>query len=67
MVKGLFDTGEIRERAKYIEFCDELSEQISINSGVDIDKASITKVRNVDLNLADPEVGGIVEERLKKT
>ncbi|MGL9717768.1 MAG: hypothetical protein ACR5K9_03610, partial [Wolbachia sp.] len=60
-VKELFDTDEMRERAKSIELYDELL-KVSRGEGVDIGEDFITKVRDTDLNSIDQEIRDIVEE-----
>ncbi|WP_264723490.1 ankyrin repeat domain-containing protein [Wolbachia endosymbiont (group A) of Cheilosia soror] len=70
-IKELFDTDEIRERTKSIEFYDQLfkvSEHISKGEAIDqnIEEAFIAKVKDIDLNSIDPEIRDVMEEIKEK-
>lgn len=66
-VKELFDADRAIEKVKNIEFYDQLfkiSEQISKGEAIDqnVKEAFIAKVKDIDLNLIDPEIRDIVKE-----
>ncbi|MGL9726300.1 MAG: hypothetical protein ACR5KV_06920 [Wolbachia sp.] len=66
-IKELFDTNEIRKEIENAEFYNQLSKiakQISAGEVIDrsIEKAFVVKIRNMNLNLIDPEIRNIVEK-----
>ncbi|WP_264339070.1 ankyrin repeat domain-containing protein [Wolbachia endosymbiont (group A) of Cydia splendana] len=66
-MKELFNTDKMRERAKSIEFYDQLfkvSDQMFKEGTIDpsIKEALIVKLKNIDLNSIDPEIRDIVKE-----
>ncbi|WP_353274484.1 hypothetical protein [Wolbachia endosymbiont (group A) of Ennomos erosarius] len=67
LMKELFDTDKMRERAKSIEFYDQLfriSQQISKGEIIDksVEEAFVAKMKDTDLILIDPEIRDIVKE-----
>uniref|UniRef100_UPI00057121B3 hypothetical protein n=1 Tax=Wolbachia pipientis TaxID=955 RepID=UPI00057121B3 len=66
-IKELFNAGKVAERVKNIEFYDQLfkvSQKISKGEIIDknVEEAFVAKIKEIDLDSIDPEIGDIVKE-----